>query len=117
MIFDQEIDLGFGAGRVPDDVVNTLLEDQKTSRRTSVPISWSAVGQRRETEFDLTCGEDIAGEPAHALCQVAQPIAVGVDRPDDVIHPVKEVAREAGDRSSALRRAHPHRVLGLSLRS
>ena len=80
------------------------LKIRKTWRRTSAPSSMSRVDVGRvKVEVDVARREDVAGEAAHPLRQVAQVILPRIDRPHDVAHRVDQLGRGAGNLRERLR--------------
>jgi len=82
---------------VPSDVIHPLLENQKqlTARiRSKVPVRCRFGGV--EFQQDPPGGERFAGEPAHALRQIVQPVVAGIECPDDFTERFQHVARHRG---------------------
>src|SRR5262249_13953004 len=78
---------GLCAIGMADDVVDRLLEDQEDLASHIRPHLQAPLPLRSaESKLDAARGEHVAGESPHALREVAQLVALGVDDPNDVAH-------------------------------
>jgi hypothetical protein len=78
---------------VAHHVVNALLENQKdlpARIRTEPKVLLGKEGIKMKV--DVAPGEDFAGEASHACRQIAEPISLRIDRPDDVAHGIDRLA-------------------------
>src|SRR5262250_1600442 len=80
-------------------VVYAFLEYQENLAPSVCSNTKGGLGAPRpEAECNITCGKDVAGEPAHSLNQIMQAISLRVDCPDNIAHGVNQFPRSRSDR-------------------
>src|SRR5262245_46182090 len=80
------------------DVVDGLFEDQidvASHVRPEPQILLKSL--RLKAELNVATAENLARETSHAPGEVAQAVALRIDRPDDVAHRGHRLARYRGD--------------------
>lgn len=96
--FDIEVNVDERASRVPDRIVQALLENEvRLATLVGVHRHVAIRSGSTESEAHVPRVEKVGGEPAHPLDDVAELVAHGVDRPDDVAHRIDELAGRRGD--------------------
>src|SRR5579862_3845377 len=80
---------------MPYDIVDAFLENEKClPPRFGAQRGLSGILRSRKLNLDPAGSQQIAGEPAHAVSQIAQIIALWIDGPNDVAHGIHQLPGE-----------------------
>ena len=94
----REVNVYLRAFRMPQNVVDALFEDQEHLPAHVSPHFHCAIRMLRiEEHLNVAGAKDIVGKPSHLLRHVADSVAIGINRPDEVAHGIDELSRGAGD--------------------
>src|ERR1700716_96436 len=81
-----------------DQVMDALLEDQVyLPPYVSAQLLFLLDAGQDEVEFDFGPSEHLAGELAHSLCEISDPVTLGIRCPDNVAHRVHKLTRNVGN--------------------
>src|SRR6266446_3469567 len=97
-VFELQVDLRLRALRMPRDIVDGLLENEKDlAAQVCSNFQSLVLSGRGKAKLNLSGSEQVAGEATHAVYEIAKMILVRIYGPYDVTHGIHQVAGSAGD--------------------
>src|ERR1700722_3763950 len=83
----SQLDIHLTAAGMARRVVQALLENEENlAADVGVDVGILFRARRLKPDLHAVVAEEVAGKPAHAVCQIVQPVLFRVDRPHDVAH-------------------------------
>jgi len=98
MMFNAQLYVRPGAGRVAHSIVDAFLEDQKDLPSEFRPKTQTpAVVGSLKGELNIAGHEHLTGKLSHAPDQIVEAVFLRVDSPDDIAHGVHQFSRDGSD--------------------
>src|ERR1039458_8710176 len=80
---------------MPGRVMEALFEDQEDlAANVCADVRIPVFSRQVQPHLRAVVAEQVAGESPHAMGQIAEPILIRVDGPDDVAHRIHQFARD-----------------------